>query len=103
MTDLYKPVLIESAEQAEALLIGTVAQHPGMVVVAVRSGVSVDGKHLWYGTDDKRYDAPSLVGWTALVSIEAEKETRDHPGIMYPTLPPRYPQQSRLVTPWEDA
>lgn len=44
-----------------------------------------------------------MVGLSALVPIEVEEETRDHPGIVLPTDPPRYPQQSRLVTPWEEA
>lgn len=75
MTILYKPVLIETVEQAEALPEGTQRLQNGLEGLAL--------------------------GWTALVPIEVEEETRDHPGVMLPTNPPRYPQQTRLVTPWE--
>lgn len=71
MTTLYKPVLIESAEQAEALSIGTVATRGAIAAVRVpeqthdkpwRSGV-LGWAHV------------SAIGWTALVPIEAEEET----------------------------
>ena len=68
---LYKEVLIESAEQAEALPIGTIAARGSIAAVRVpeqthdepwRSGVLGWG-HV------------SAIGWTALVPIEAEEET----------------------------
>lgn len=93
MTTLYKPVLIESAEQAEALDDGTVLiredhfafqKHAGRFVSADPHDLPV--AHAW-----------EVIGWTALVPIEA-RENRikdyffDRPGWM-----------SRYVTPWEDA
>lgn len=102
MTTLYKPVLIETVEQAEALPVGTVATDLGTSIVsaAVRTDVGLG----WFVSGDEMTDMHEhLVGWTALVPIEAEEETRDHPGIMLPTDPPRHPQQTRLVTTWEPA
>ena len=124
MTILYRPVLIESAEQAEALPVGTVAidldsqGQPRQASIRVRCG--------WYCTGEVAADgspwlAPydAMVGDYALVPIEAEEETRrvakapdgsethyspgavDHPwlGDYVAALP----AQSRLVTPWEPA
>ena len=73
MTVLYKPVRIESAEQAEALPIGTVAtRHDGD----------------WHDAAIKLYDNAwqeasagdwassngEMVGWMALVPVEVEEE-----------------------------
>lgn len=83
MTVLYKPVLIESAEQAEALPEGTVANRVltfestrdtvAQPEVAVKIGVNA-----WSSTavDADAWDwlDRHLVGWTALVPIEAEEE-----------------------------
>ena len=78
MTTLYKPVLIESAEQAEALPVGTVATFRGVCCgseVAIRDQ---DGE--WWdapgGITQKgpAYTDQTIVGWTALVPIEAEVE-----------------------------
>lgn len=71
MTTLYRPVLIESAEQAEALPVGTVATVTGGADAAVRvafgNGWSVSGDEL---TDASEH----MIGWMALVPIEAEEE-----------------------------
>ena len=67
MTTLYRPVLIESAAQAEALPDGTMAQHPEMW-----SREKYEGR--WHDGTAVR-SAGEMTGWTALVPIEAEEET----------------------------
>ncbi len=100
MTTLYRPVLIESAEQAEALPVGTLAREGANVTIK-----SFDGRWRWAGLDGVvQPQAEAAVGWTALVPIEAEEETR--------LFPARYRgerklngthRKTRLVTPWEEA
>ena len=91
MTTLYKPVLIESAEQAEALPVGTLARD-GDLSVAVKAE---DGH--WARTDVAdglpMMGSSSMAGWTALVPIEAEEEHVAPDAITY----------SRYVTAWEEA
>lgn len=123
MTRLYRPVLIESAEQAEALPVGTVATDLGARIVsaAVRTDVGLG----WFVSGDEMTDMHEhLVGWTALVPIEAEEEwggSRPNSGAWecqnrshaeddaagwnrsagpdgFHSVPVR-----RLVTPWEEA
>ena len=97
MSALYRPVLIESVEQAEALpartLIGT-------------GGLSGSWITLTYPEDAEW--GPDDLPFRALVPIEAEEETREHPrrhekapraGEAY--LRPA--TMTRLVTPWEEA
>ena len=86
MTTLYRPALIESAEQAEALPEGTIATHdehwPAVRCTPNRWESSArDMKHA------------DMVGWTALVPIEAEEEYVAPDAITY----------SRYVTAWEGA
>ena len=121
---LYVPVLIETAEQAEALPVGTVATHS--------SGAGMDhahkvglGDHLargWLSLSADVSDA-AMVGWTALVPIEAEEEwgvemsqdgevthvvpaiSREH---AEETFSNQEPGSARIVrrlpaTPWEEA
>lgn len=72
MTTLYRPVLIESAEQAEALPVGTLAKD-GDLSVAVKAE---DGH--WARTDVAdglpMMDSSSMVGWTALLPVEAHTQ-----------------------------
>ena len=94
---LYRPVLIESAEQAEALPIGTVATDLGSTIIsaAVRTDVGLG----WFVSGDEMTDMHEhMVGWTALVPIEAEEETVDASTWATPgrTI-------TRLVTRWEEA
>ena len=95
MTVVYVPRLIESVEQAEALPIGTIAARGAIAAVRVpeqthdepwRSGV-LGWEHV------------SAIGWTALVPIEAEEETR--PGLVGLIVPDAPHDERRLVTPWE--
>ena len=93
MSTLYKPVKIESAAQAEALPDGA---------VLIREGHFAFQKHAGRFVSADPHDLPvahawEVVGWSALVPIEAEEEHAkdyffDRPGWM-----------SRLVTPWEEA
>lgn len=71
MTTLYRPALIESAEQAEALPVGAVAltDYHG---VAIRLDYGLG----WSGAgDEMSFHHEEMVGGTALVPIEAEEET----------------------------
>ena len=103
MTTLYRPVLIESAEQAEALPIGTVTITPDEVGQVDQAAVRVRGG--WHSTGFANehgtpflYPHLAVVGDTALVPIEAEEETVDASTWATPgrTI-------TRLVTPWEEA
>ena len=98
MATLYKPVLIETVEQAEALPAFTVASYiDGDVRAAIKT---IDG--IWesipsfYG--EEAHFSEDFIGWTALVPIEAEEETTTAND--YGDLDTPY---SRLVTPWEEA
>ena len=112
MTTLYKPVLIESAEQAEALPIGTVAKRAKWHESGYQdyySAVRV-GYNAWFTTSDTadRQDSLSrhMIGWTALVPIEAEEETREHPTRVEERPESAYlqpVQQVRYKTRWETA
>src|SRR5690606_30428244 len=78
MTTLYKPVLIESAEQAEALPEGTIATDGKRAAVQQRH-TSHGGtpRVSWWITDDQwdpYFISEKVVGWTALGSIEADEE-----------------------------
>lgn len=100
MTTLYRPVKITSAEQAEALPEGTIARH------AAGSGMDhahklgplpgFDNSFMWISLSGP-VPSPAMVGWTALVPIEAEEERGedDDADSFTPTR--------RLVTPWEEA
>lgn len=87
MTILYRPVLIESAEQAEALPIGTVA----LLLFGHRTK-TMGG---WWetptggGLDESR----AVVGAQALVPIEAAEEVAPAP----------FSHRTRYVTPWEES
>lgn len=81
MTTLYRPVLIESAEQAEALPAGTSVKRAVWHESGHQdycAGVKI-GFNTWFTTSPtaERQDALSqyMVGWMALVPIEAEEET----------------------------
>ncbi|MGO2819450.1 MAG: hypothetical protein ACTIA5_01525 [Brachybacterium tyrofermentans] len=101
MTTLYRPVLIESAEQAEALPVGTVALDPGHESAAEASDYgpgtpAVRCRHYeptstWFSDYEGSMPAKRLVGWTALVPIEAEEE-RARSQINITHLPPPAPQ-----------
>ena len=74
MITLYRPVLIESAEQAEALPKGTIISYllAPTVLISDEERVWVDGEDtVMTGAD--LYAARDV--WTALVPIEAEEET----------------------------
>lgn len=95
---LYREVLIESAEQAEALPIGTVAvlgPHEDSPMSFLRSDGNAPP---WYASTDgdSHTSNGEMVGCIALVPIEAEEET------LWSGSRHLY-TQTRLVTPWEEA
>lgn len=94
MTTLYRTVLIESAAQAEALPVGTVATHASGAGMDHAHKVGPTGDHLsreWMSLSADVTDA-EMVGWTALVPIEAE-ERKGYIGGKH--------SKTRYVTPWE--
>ena len=70
MTTLYRPVLISSAEQAEALPVGTVVLRRGDSGPWQKVANRRMGNH--YRGDLAAIGDPGLVGHTALVPIDAE-------------------------------
>ena len=101
MTTLYKPVLIESAEQAEALPVGTVGHEPPYLYAYIKKA-----RNYWRGTgDDAALTDYEMLPFAALVPIEAEEETREHPYRVEERVGYVYHQpvqQVRYKTPWED-
>ena len=92
MTTLYKPVLIESAEQAEALPIGTVGPEPPHLYAYIKKA-----RNYWRGTgDDAALTDYEMLPFTALVPIEAEEEMDTDYYMGGDGSPMR-----RYVTPWE--
>lgn len=111
MTTLYRPVEIISAEQAEALPVGTVAYDP-RVGAAVRVGYGLG----WSVTGDPDSEQSGhMLGFTALVPIEAEEVRvvasggleRDQHGATVinhtPDGPRRDYRRTEFHTPWEVA
>ena len=97
MTTLYREVLIESAEQAEALPEGTIAT----VQVGPAPYYKFDGR--WHWGADGGFAARSPVGMTALVPIEAEEEWKPDMDAIPPwpePTPDPFPGKTRYVTPW---
>ena len=116
MTTLYKPVLIESAEQAEAMPPGTVALRSWGDGTTART--LTNGR--WITPSGGAMPHVEMVGWTALVPIEAEEEHRVVWAEPDPHTSSPMPQEdareivalrepwepdahieSRLVTPWK--
>lgn len=80
-TTLFRPVLIETAEQAEQLPIGTVATFPGQALAAVRSDYDTGG---WLITTDcdPNVSHEDMIGATALVPATATIETTWKRGLL---------------------
>ena len=92
MTALYKPVLIESAAQAEALPIGTVGHEPPHLYAYIKKA-----RNYWRGTgDDAALTDYEMPPFTALVPIEAEEGTDT-----VQTGAEHSYTRTRYVTPWE--
>ena len=102
MTTLYKPVLIESIEQAEALPVGTVGHEPPHLYAYIKKA-----PNYWRGTgDDAALTDYEMLPFTALVPVEAEEETREHPYRVEERVGYVYHQpvqQVRYKTRWESA
>ena len=102
MTTIYVPRLIESAEQAEALPVGTVGHEPPHLYAYIKKA-----RNYWRGTgDDAALTDYEMLPFTALVPIEAEEETREHPTRVEERPESAYlqpVQQVRYKTRWETA
>ena len=120
MSTLYRSVLIESAEQAEALPVGTVAAQAATERWPALACIRVDyGWHCTGETDDDGdmtlIGHDLMVGDTALVPIEAEEVRviasggleRDYSGVTVlnhtPDGPRRDYRRTEFHTPWEEA
>ena len=108
MATLYKPVPIESAEQAEALPEGAIMFLPaGPYVWTARDpgGEFLDHYGRPWHFENTQDDEP----FTALVPIEADEESQRTYALAASTFPGlSWPEQHdawkrRLVTPWEEA
>ena len=105
MTVIYVPRLIESAEQAETLPEGTIMFLPaGPYVWTAREpgGEFLDHYGRPWHFENTQDDEP----FTALVPIEAEEETREHPTRVEERPESAYlqpVQQVRYKTRWETA
>ena len=104
MTVIYVPVKIGSAEQAEALPVGTVARSHGSDGEPTHACLRVANG--WWCTDETSDDGSpflvphvGMVGDTALVPIEAKEERQQWPDTSQ--SPPDELIIARLVTPWE--
>lgn len=104
MTIIYKPVPIESAEQAEALPDGTVVvgypRHDPdetTLMAEVKDHGRWSGEYPNYESNDSE-----VVGLTALVPIEAEEEFQDIDAYEA-TGHMRRHHLTRYTTPWEEA
>lgn len=112
MTTLYRPVLIETADlPMNKFPEGTIATHPDYWPVE-RCSCS-----RWESNGPDRYD-PDMVGWSALVPIEAEEEWAAFTGTTGTMLAAHFlhgipspgrgsvanlPRKRRYVTPWEES
>ena len=98
MTTLYKPVLIESAEQAETLPEGSIMFLPaGPYVWTARDpgGEFLDHYGRPWHFENTQDDEP----FTALVPIEAEEERTG--ALVNRAGDIHWEESRRLVTPWE--
>ena len=115
MTTLYRPVLIETAEQAEALPVGArLMREPVDESDAGGMGYAPYSRNeqaLVIEQFGERHVSPKELaeeGWMHLVPIEAEEE-RTRPVQLYSSAVHVAPSSSapqpsrRLVTPWEEA
>ena len=103
MTTIYVPRLIESAEQAEALPRKTLVfdnETDGWIQPLIKVGRD-DGDWFWMGDAEWEPHPGDLVGWTALVPIEAEEETTG--ALVNRAGDIHWEESRRLVTPWETA
>ena len=108
MTTLYRHILIESAEQAEALPDGTIAT----VEEDPAPYYKFDGR--WHWGADGGFAARSPVGMTALVPIEAEEvhvtargllelDMHGRPDVNHDVADARPYRRTEYRTPWEEA
>lgn len=92
MTTLYRPVLIETVEQAESLPEGTIITKPDYFPQEKFGG-------LWGRHGNTSEQLAKERGWTALVPVEAEEEHLAEYAVRADYEPDRMVR--RYVTPWE--
>ena len=110
MTILYRPVLIESTEQAEALPIGTVGHEPPGLYAYIKQA-----RDYWKETGHEVSLADhEMLPFTALVPIEAEEVRVIEHGLIEldvhgqealyrePTPGSRDYRRTEYHTPWEE-
>ena len=96
MTTLYKPVLIETAEQAEALPEGTFIIDALDLVARREKAGRYAGR--WITEEDGCLDDPVMPA-QALVPIEAEEEATG--ALVNRAGDIHWEESRRLATPWE--
>lgn len=97
MSIIYAPVLIESAEQAEALPTGTLARHSegaGMDHAHKLPSTPVLSRSRWISTAGVVLSA-SMVGWTALVPVEVTSLEEHHRDLDSTRMTYRTPWRTR--------
>lgn len=93
MSTLYRPVLIETAEQAEALPVGSISPHPD------RLPIEKLAHGTWWGSQNfEGLTNEEMVGDEVLVPIEAEEEHAEKA-----VAEGEFTGIVRLVTLWEEA
>jgi len=105
---MYIPTLIESAAQAEALPVGTIAFDGPDEPEAFENGAAVkvapdvaDGIP-WLINAMSTGSNADMIGWTALVPVETEEEREEAGGVSIAHgTTHTWPARTRLVTPWE--
>lgn len=118
MTTLYRPVLIKTAGQAEALPVGTLAVNSEIPSAAVRIGPDEADGYPWLVNSQNLGWHSHIVGHIALVPIEAEETRSEGTGWIVPTAfgpklagaylgspdgtPPKRYTQTTWRTPWEE-
>lgn len=103
MTTLYKPVLIETVEQADQLPEGTFITDALDLVARLEKTGRYAGR--WLTEEDGCLNDPVMPA-QALVPIEADMETREHPYRVEERPESAYLRpvpQVRYKTLWEDA
>ena len=115
MTTLYRPVLIESAEQAEALPVGTWARSDVGGGIPEETVVRTAAERQPWRNGPAAWSSSEIVGWTALMPFEAEEVRVIEHGlieldvhgqeVLYqePTPGSRDYRRTEYHTPWEEA
>ena len=93
MTTIHVSQIIESAEQAEALPVGTVAVHYPRQGMEDQAAVRVRGGWEFTGTNPDTFDHREAVGMEALIPLDVEVEHLRHT--------PTGRTKTLYITPWQ--